>query len=33
VLELSPRTVEHRVERMKARAGVRAIIPLLAMKS
>lgn len=30
---LSPRTVEHRVERMKARAGVRAIIPLLAMKS
>ncbi|CUX22374.1 conserved hypothetical protein [Agrobacterium sp. NCPPB 925] len=32
VIELSPRTVEHRVERMKARVGVRAIAPLLAMK-
>ena len=32
VLKLSPRTVEHRVERMKSRASVRAIIPLLAMK-
>ena len=32
VIELSPRTVEHRIERMKARASVRAIIPLLAMK-
>lgn len=33
VIELSPRTVEHRVERMKARAGARAIIPLLTMKA
>lgn len=32
VLELSPRTVEHRVERMKSRASVRALISLLAMK-
>lgn len=30
---LSPRTVEHRVERMKARAGVRAVVPLLATKA
>lgn len=28
-IELSHRTVEHRVERMKARAGVRSIVPLL----
>jgi hypothetical protein len=29
-LKLSPRTIEHRIERMKGRAGVNAIIPLLA---
>lgn len=33
VIELSPRTVEHRVERMKARAGARAITQLLTMKA
>ncbi|MES5097844.1 AsnC family protein [Agrobacterium sp. BA1120] len=29
LLELSPRTVEHRIEKMKARAGVNTILPLL----
>lgn len=29
MLELSHRTVEHRIEKMKARAGIRSIIPLL----
>lgn len=32
LLELSPRTVEHRIERMKARAGVKSIVPLLSMR-
>lgn len=33
VIELSPRTVEHRIERMKARAGVKSIVPLLIAKN
>lgn len=33
VIELSPRTVEHRIERMKARAGVKSIVPLLIAKT
>lgn len=33
VIELSPRTVEHRIERMKARAGVKSIVPLLIVKN
>ncbi|OAI84222.1 hypothetical protein AYO27_13320 [Rhizobium sp. GHKF11] len=32
LLELSPRTVEHRIERMKARAGMKSIVPLLTMR-
>jgi hypothetical protein len=33
IIELSPRTVEHRIERMKARAGVKSIVPLLIVKN
>ncbi|MCZ4072839.1 AsnC family protein [Agrobacterium sp. LMR679] len=33
VIELSPRTVEHRIEKMKARAGVKSIVPLLIAKT
>lgn len=33
VIELSPRTVEHRIERMKARADVKSIVPLLIAKN
>jgi len=33
VIELSPRTVEHRIEKMKARAGVKSIVPLLIAKN
>ncbi|EHH05420.1 hypothetical protein ATCR1_14856 [Agrobacterium tumefaciens CCNWGS0286] len=33
VIELSPRTVEHRIEKMKARAGVKSIVPLLITKT
>lgn len=29
MIELSPRTVEHRIEKMKARAGTKSIVPLL----
>jgi DNA-binding NarL/FixJ family response regulator len=28
-IELSHRTIEHRVERMKIRAGVKSVVPLL----
>ncbi|WP_052183097.1 AsnC family protein [Rhizobium sp. YS-1r] len=33
LIELSPRTIEHRIEKMKARAGVKGIVPLLIMKT
>ncbi|NSZ85534.1 hypothetical protein G6L98_15255 [Agrobacterium tumefaciens] len=33
MLKLSPRTVEHRIEKMKARAGVKSIVPLLIAKN
>ncbi len=33
VLQLSSRTVEHRIERLKKRTGLRAIVSLLAMKA
>lgn len=31
LIELSPRTIEHRIEKMKARAGVKGMLPLLSM--
>ncbi len=33
LLELSPRTIEHRIEKMKARAAVETLFPLLIMRT
>ena len=33
LLELSPRTIEHRIEKMKARAAVETLFPLLMMRT